>query len=329
MDKNYVAPAKALQKLRTARSISQTVYLYGATGYGKTERVRQYLSNRRYTYLSCEEQPWGDGALPSEEPGRQNRRVVVIDDLHRLKSEELRQEITALEQREDIWLILISRSPIPLWLMPRHIKDVFVVICEKDLRMGRDEITAYLDVCDIAYTEEDIKYLVLLDEKAANLLSLVERRPLFDQLITQKDLVGYREKYLKQQYLTPEELAAEHEERIAAQLERERQAEAAREAEIRAKFQKVERTFTKVYDFLDWIHYPARDVQVACFIVREQLGALLSSTGCCLDKKNMGSFLKVCGKLVENGALEIGEMQEYIKMIKEDVTNDNNCDEAC
>lgn len=187
---------------------------------------------------------------------------------------------------------------------------------------------------DYIFTYEPEKYLkfaqlVLLDEKAANLLSLVERRPLFDQLITQKDLVGYREKYLKQQYLTPEELAAEHEERIAAQLERERQAEAAREAEIRAKFQKVERTFTKVYDFLDWIHYPARDVQVACFIVREQLGALLSSTGCCLDKKNMGSFLKVCGKLVENGALEIGEMQEYIKMIKEDVTNDNNCDEAC
>ena len=176
MDKNYVAPAKALQKLRTARSISQTVYLYGATGYGKTERVRQYLSNRRYTYLSCEEQPWGDGALPSEEPGRQNRRVVVIDDLHRLKSEELRQEITALEQREDIWLILISRSPIPLWLMPRHIKDVFVVICEKDLRMGRDEITAYLDVCDIAYTEEDIKYLEVTAEGNAYILHHVALR---------------------------------------------------------------------------------------------------------------------------------------------------------
>ena len=159
MDQNYIAPAAALKKLKKARSLPQTVYLYGATGYGKTELVRQYLSGRRYTYLSCEELPWEDGALPAEEPGRQNRRVVVIDDLHRLKSEDLRREILALEEREDIWLILISRSPIPPWLMPRHVKDVFVLISEKDLRMGRKEIAAYLEARSIAYTEEDIQYL--------------------------------------------------------------------------------------------------------------------------------------------------------------------------
>ena len=100
MDQNYIAPASALKKLKKARNLSQTVYLYGATGYGKTELVRQYLSGRRYTYLSCEELPWEAGALPSEEPGRQNRRIVVIDNLHRLKSEELRREILALEKRK-------------------------------------------------------------------------------------------------------------------------------------------------------------------------------------------------------------------------------------
>lgn len=159
MDKNYIAPAAALKKLKTARSLPQTVYLYGATGYGKTELVRQYLSGRRYTYLSCEDLPWEAGALSRLEPGRQNQRVVVIDDLHRLKSEDLRREILALGEREDIWLILISRSPIPPWLMPRHVKDVFVLISEKDLRMGRKEITSYLDAREIAYTEEDIQYL--------------------------------------------------------------------------------------------------------------------------------------------------------------------------
>ena len=159
MDKNYIAPAAALKKLKTARSLPQTVYLYGATGYGKTELVRQYLSGRRYTYLSCEDLPWEAGALSPAEPGRQNQRVVVIDDLHRLKSEDLRREILALGEREDIWLILISRSPIPPWLMPRHVKDVFVLISEKDLRMGRKEIAAYLEARSIAYTEEDIQYL--------------------------------------------------------------------------------------------------------------------------------------------------------------------------
>ena len=176
MDKNYIAPANALQKLRKARNTPQTVYLYGATGYGKTELVRQYLSGRRYTYLSCEELPWEEGALPRPEPGRQNRRVVVIDDLHRLKSEELRRQIIALEQRDDIWLILISRCPIPPWLMPRHIKDVFVVISEQDLRMGRKEITSYLDARGITYTEKDIQYLQVTAEGNAYILHHVALR---------------------------------------------------------------------------------------------------------------------------------------------------------
>ena len=48
MDQDYTAPHKALQKLKAARKLCHTVYLYGATGYGKTELVKQYLSNRRY-----------------------------------------------------------------------------------------------------------------------------------------------------------------------------------------------------------------------------------------------------------------------------------------
>ena len=176
MDQNYIAPASALKKLKKARNLSQTVYLYGATGYGKTELVRQYLSGRRYTYLSCEELPWEAGALPRLEPGRQTRRVVVIDDLHRLKSEKLRQEILALEEREDIWLILVSRSPLPAWLMPRHIKSVFVVVSEDDLRMGRDEITAYLDARGVVYTEEDIQYLQNTAEGNAYVLHHVALR---------------------------------------------------------------------------------------------------------------------------------------------------------
>ena len=176
MDQNYIAPASALKKLKKARSLSQTVYLYGATGYGKTELVRQYLSGRRYIYLSCEELPWEAGALPSEEPGRQNRRIVVIDNLHRLKSEELRREILALEKRKDIWLILIGRSPLPTWLMSRHIQEVFVVISENDLRMGRDEITAYLDARGVVYTEEDIQYLQNTAEGNAYILHHVALR---------------------------------------------------------------------------------------------------------------------------------------------------------
>lgn len=176
MDKNYIPPAAALKKLKTAQGLPQTVYLYGATGYGKTELVRQYLRGRKYTYLSCEELPWKEAVIPLRDPGKQGRRVVVIDDLHLLKSKELRQAVIALEQRDDIWLILVSRSPIPPWLMPRYVRDGFIVISENDLHMGRDEIIAYLEARDVAYTDEDIQYLQETAEGNAYVLHHVALR---------------------------------------------------------------------------------------------------------------------------------------------------------
>ena len=66
MDKGYVVPNTALRKLRAARSLEQTVYIYGATGYGKTELVKQYLKNRRYQYFSCGEDTAAIFALAEE-----------------------------------------------------------------------------------------------------------------------------------------------------------------------------------------------------------------------------------------------------------------------
>ncbi len=85
--------------------------------------------------------------------------MVVIDDLHRLRNEELRREVIALEQREDIWLILVSRSPIPAWLIAQHIKEIFIVITEDDLRLSAAEVSRYLDICGVAHMEEDVQYL--------------------------------------------------------------------------------------------------------------------------------------------------------------------------
>lgn len=43
-DKGYTAPEAVLKKLRVAKGPGQTVYIYGVTGYGKTELVKQYQS---------------------------------------------------------------------------------------------------------------------------------------------------------------------------------------------------------------------------------------------------------------------------------------------
>ena len=169
MDKGYIAPEAALKKLRVAKGLGQTVYIYGATGYGKTELVRQYLSRRRYRYISCAEDTAelteAAQSVPARSAGKEKegepRTVVVADDLHLLKNAEGRKAVLSLAGRQDIWLILICRSPIPAWLMPLYIKGGFLVITEDDLRLGEKEISAYMDSQGLTATEEEVAFVAV------------------------------------------------------------------------------------------------------------------------------------------------------------------------
>ena len=172
MDKGYIAPEAALKKLRVAKGLGQAVYIYGATGYGKTELVRQYLSRRRYHYISCAEDAAGlmetaetaqEAALHSsgKEKEAQPRTVMVVDDMHLLKNAEGRKAVLSLAGRQDVWFILICRSPIPAWLMPLYIKGGFLVITEDDLRLGEKEIAAYMDSQGLTATEEEVAFVAV------------------------------------------------------------------------------------------------------------------------------------------------------------------------
>ena len=172
MDKGYIAPEAALKKLRVAKGLGQAVYIYGATGYGKTELVRQYLSRRRYHYISCAEDAAGlmetaetaqEAASHSsgKEKEAQPRTVMVVDDMHLLKNAEGRKAVLSLAGRQDVWFILICRSPIPAWLMPLYIKGGFLVITEDDLRLGEKEISAYMDSQGLTATEEEVAFVAV------------------------------------------------------------------------------------------------------------------------------------------------------------------------
>lgn len=157
MEKEYIAPANALRKLRTARELKQTVYIYGATGYGKTELVRQYLAGRKYHYFSCGKS--SDNLSSMEKSTGKSVNIVVVDDLHLLKSEEGRTEVLALTERKELWLILIGRCPVPSWLMPVYVAEGFLVIKEEDLCLRKTEIEAYLSQQNLTVTEEELASL--------------------------------------------------------------------------------------------------------------------------------------------------------------------------
>ncbi len=155
----YISPHKALKKIRACRSIENVVYIYGATGYGKTELVRQFLKNKPYFYASCAEKS-PDFAEVNVDENPKKALPVVIDDLHLLFNEEKRREVIELTKRNDIWLILISRSNVPAWLRDAYIERNFILISEEDLGLTCDDISEYLRHEHFEVSEGEVKIIV-------------------------------------------------------------------------------------------------------------------------------------------------------------------------
>ncbi len=174
MDKTYIPPATAIKKLKTARSFSYMVYIYGATGYGKTELVKQYLQNRRYVYISCADGALDLGVLPPQTQktnAKTTRSPVVIDDLQFLEKDR-RQEIRKLIERDDIWLILISRSQVPPWLFSDYIHSGFMVIGEKDLHMSESEAAGLFEKFGVQLTHEQLQQIVKESEGNVRIIEM-------------------------------------------------------------------------------------------------------------------------------------------------------------
>ncbi len=152
----YIMPLSANRKLKAAKSIDQTAYIYGATGYGKTTFVQKYLAKRRHTYLNCGNRRWDENDIPAQ-------GIVALDDLH-LLDESRRELVKSLISNPNVWLILVSRSPVPAWLMPEYVNVGFMILSEADLKLGRREIGGYLDSLGIAYTEDSLELLTRSSE---------------------------------------------------------------------------------------------------------------------------------------------------------------------
>ena len=137
MQKNFTAPAKAYRKLRFAESSNTAVYLFGATGYGKTRLIREYLADRNAVWLSPFDYEWD---IPLPDGNGDDARIIVIDDLQNLKDEEQKRALTTLATQENTWLIMIGRMQTPLWLMQLITSGQLVVVSEEDLHLTEAEV---------------------------------------------------------------------------------------------------------------------------------------------------------------------------------------------
>ena len=153
----YIRPRLANKKMKSAQDSSQTVYIYGISGCGKTAFIRDFLGRRRYHYYSAANIQENELDIPHGD----RQLIVVIDDLHQLRLDDLRegliQRIELLAKRQDVWLILSGRSRMPSWLLSIYYRRIFTVIEEEDLLLSETEIFNYLKLWGLTLPEEDFK----------------------------------------------------------------------------------------------------------------------------------------------------------------------------
>lgn len=153
-DETYIRPKEAAGKWKLAANLHQTVYLYGVTGIGKTALAENMLSRCKYDYFTAAHTNPEQIRIPKD--GR--HRIVVIDDLHTIMTEQAQEEfapvLEELIERKDVWLILISRCRVPRWLLPLHVRYAFLLIEEKDLCLSRKEQDLYYEKWNLCLPRE-------------------------------------------------------------------------------------------------------------------------------------------------------------------------------
>lgn len=153
--KLYIYPQKAWKKIRAAREVGQNIYLYGASGYGKTTLLEHYFKHMEHYYFSA------GSVQPKElENLRQERGfILIMDDLHLAEQEGLREALEELAARRDVWLILSGRANVPFWLMPAYLEHTFMVIDEEDLTLSKEEVEEFLRGWNLFLAEQDMERL--------------------------------------------------------------------------------------------------------------------------------------------------------------------------
>ncbi len=163
VDERYIRPKAAVNKIKAAQNISQTVYIYGVTGIGKTSFIADFLSRRRYEYYTAADVNFIEKLTQKQQGKEVREKIVVIDDLHLVKNQEEREQCyRVLEELIcdlGIWLILISRCRIPAWLSTLHIRYLFVTITEKELLLTREQEEQYLKKWKLELMDSSKRYL--------------------------------------------------------------------------------------------------------------------------------------------------------------------------
>ena len=164
---------EALRRLRTAIGQNASVYLYGATGFGKTSLVEQALDRAVTVWISGSD---------TEEHVMQRLEscdasgYIVLDDLHCMESAMLQRKIVQMVGREGFRMVMIGRAALPAWASALTLQTDMVIISENELRVTGGELAALCASLGLKLPIERVRFWIERTEGNAMALNLLIRR---------------------------------------------------------------------------------------------------------------------------------------------------------
>lgn len=159
LDNEYVRPVQANELMKAAQAIKRTVYVYGATGFGKTSFVMDFLARKNFEYYPVSD----DKFLSASKKDSKEQRIVVTDNLHELtydkSCDKKRAVVEELIGNMNVWLIMISRVSMPAWLKPFCIRRNFISIGESELTLSQKEEESYFSKCGVTLLPKSSQHL--------------------------------------------------------------------------------------------------------------------------------------------------------------------------
>lgn len=150
-----VLPSIAYKQLDSSYKTGIAVYIYGATGYGKTSLVQEYLTGKDVLWFSAKEREW-----VISEKDVSKAESIVFDDIQFVSSDEQRDQIVNCIKNSDSWVVIMGRPHSPQWLVPLIAEGSVRVIPEKQLRMTTEDVIKIASLNALTLSEEDAKYIV-------------------------------------------------------------------------------------------------------------------------------------------------------------------------
>lgn len=164
---------EAVRKLRDAAMRNNSIYLYGATGYGKTSIAASVFDPACALWIDCDD---AADNIQRQLTACSPSRYTVLDDLHCVEDTALQRKIVQLIGRGGCPMVLIGRAPLPAWLSGLELQSGLTVIPEDDLWVTDGELTELCASLGLRLPPQRIRELLDINEGNIMALGLFLRR---------------------------------------------------------------------------------------------------------------------------------------------------------